>query len=271
MATQSSEPKASTPAAAEPSKGLSGRDLWDEVRISPVEIAMPGGVGITLRAYRLASELTPTEVEDEEEDPFDARERASRARLAEEADEVIVDDEFAALVAEGDADPDQKDSAGETADEPDPADFVDERTPKPTRRTRRHTRLPQSPGQADHFQSPESLVSFITFRVLRTISPSWTAGRPWRTGYSRPTSTPYRTTATSWTSWWRTCAAGTTRGTCHCSSTPARFGGDLGYGAPAQAGDPGTGARFAARRPGRRPAVRRERRHGRVLRTPSTP
>ena len=25
--------------------GLSGRELWDEVRISPVEIAMPGGVG----------------------------------------------------------------------------------------------------------------------------------------------------------------------------------------------------------------------------------
>ena len=42
MATQSDESEAST--------GLSGRELWDEARISPVEIAMPGGVGLTLRA-----------------------------------------------------------------------------------------------------------------------------------------------------------------------------------------------------------------------------
>ena len=34
-----------------PSSGLR-RELWDEVRIAPVEIAMPGGVGLTLRAYR---------------------------------------------------------------------------------------------------------------------------------------------------------------------------------------------------------------------------
>jgi hypothetical protein len=161
VATQSSEPEASTPAAAEPSKGLSGRDLWDEVRISPLEIAMPGGVGITLRAYRLASELTPTEVEDEEEDPFDARERASRARLAEEQDEVIVDDEFAALVAEGDADPDHKDSAGETAEEPDPADFVDETAEEADEEDEETPVFLSHRGKLIIFKSPESLVSFI--------------------------------------------------------------------------------------------------------------
>src|SRR5687767_14714512 len=94
---------------------------------------MPGGVGLTLRAYRLTSELTPTEIETDEDDPFDARERAAAARAAEE-DGVIVDDEFAALVAEGDAGTKSERKAdgtvttedGEVVAEPDPEDFADE-------------------------------------------------------------------------------------------------------------------------------------------------
>jgi hypothetical protein len=43
--------------------------LWDEYQVSPVEVALPGGkVGLTLRAYRPASELTPTDVADREDD-----------------------------------------------------------------------------------------------------------------------------------------------------------------------------------------------------------
>ncbi|MBV1849143.1 DNA primase [Catellatospora tritici] len=43
--------------------------LWDEYEVSPVEIALPGGkVGMTLRAYRPASALTPTDVSDREDD-----------------------------------------------------------------------------------------------------------------------------------------------------------------------------------------------------------
>ncbi|MDI1459957.1 DNA primase [Catellatospora sp. KI3] len=43
--------------------------LWDEYEVSPVEIALPGGkVGLTLRAYRPASALTPTDVSDREDD-----------------------------------------------------------------------------------------------------------------------------------------------------------------------------------------------------------
>ena len=67
MTSQSDEPEASAPVAAKSTEGLSGPELWEEVRIEPVEIALPGGVGITLRAYRMSSELTPTEVE---VDPF---------------------------------------------------------------------------------------------------------------------------------------------------------------------------------------------------------
>ncbi len=155
MATQSDESEAST--------GLSGRELWDEARISPVEIAMPGGVGLTLRAYRKASELTPTEVVTDEDDPFEARERASAARLAAE-EEVIVDDEFTALVAE---EPDSKSRSkttdgGDDVEEPDPADFEDE--PEDDKAEVDDEEIPMflsHRGRLLAFKSPESLVSFI--------------------------------------------------------------------------------------------------------------
>ena len=151
--------------------GLSGRELWDEVRISPVEIAMPGGVGLTLRAYRLASELTPTEIETEDDDPFDARERAAAARAAEE-EEVIVDDEFAALVAEGDAGSKSGRAAdgtvttedGEVVAEPDPADFADEPEEAEEEEEEADEEVPiflSHRGKLLTFKTPESLVAFI--------------------------------------------------------------------------------------------------------------
>lgn len=69
------------------------RALWEELRIDPVEIALPAGTGYTLRAYRLSTELTPTDTADrDDDDPF-----AARARDAEEEDDetvVILDEEF---------------------------------------------------------------------------------------------------------------------------------------------------------------------------------
>jgi hypothetical protein len=143
-------------------EGLSGRDLWDEVRISPVEIAMPGGVGLTLRAYRLASELTPTETETDEDDPFEARERAAAARRADEDEEVILDDEFAALVAEGDADPDGKGTKAGDVEEPDPAEFSDDEAEAEAEEEDEEVPVFLSHrGRLLAFKSPESLVSFI--------------------------------------------------------------------------------------------------------------
>jgi hypothetical protein len=43
--------------------------LWAEVRVDPVEIALPSGVGYTLRAYRLSTELTAPEIEREDDFP----------------------------------------------------------------------------------------------------------------------------------------------------------------------------------------------------------
>jgi hypothetical protein len=151
VATQSDESEAVT--------GLSGRELWDEVRISPVEIAMPGGVGLTLRAYRKANELTPTEIETDEDDPFDARERAAAAaRADEEEEEVIVDPEFNALLAEDEEAGGKKAEAAD-ADEPDAEDFKDDEEAQAE-----EEEVPvflSHRGRLLSFKSPESLVSFI--------------------------------------------------------------------------------------------------------------
>ncbi|WP_312033815.1 DNA primase [Actinoplanes sp. TBRC 11911] len=155
MTSQSDEPEASAPEQS--ASGLSGPALWEEVRIAPVEIALPGGVGLTLRAYRKASELTPTEIEAEEEDPFDARKGGARH---DDEEEVIVDEEFQALLEQGEAD---KDGKTADADEPDPADFEDEKDEE-EEDPAADEEVPMflsHKGKLLAFKTPESLVSFI--------------------------------------------------------------------------------------------------------------
>ena len=85
------------------------RALWEEVRIDPVEIALPAGTGFTLRAYRPARELTPTDVaERDQDDPFLARRQVVETEEDEEV--VILDEEFAALSAEEDDEDEEKDA-----------------------------------------------------------------------------------------------------------------------------------------------------------------
>ena len=156
MASQSDESEASTPVDEKSEgvkSGLSGAELWDEVRIEPVEIALPGGVGLTLRAYRMASELTPTEIEAEEDDPFDLRKRP----VEDDEEEVIVDEEYHALLAEG-----GDDSDAAKAEEPDPADFEDEKEEAEEEAADEEVPMFLShKGRLLAFKSPESLVSFI--------------------------------------------------------------------------------------------------------------
>jgi hypothetical protein len=129
-----------------------------------VEIAMPGGVGLTLRAYRLASQLNPTETETDEDDPFEARERAAAARRAEQEEEVILDEELAALVEQGEAEADGKDRRAGDAEEPDPADFADAEAEADAEEEEEDEEVPvflSHRGRLLAFKSPESLVSFI--------------------------------------------------------------------------------------------------------------
>jgi hypothetical protein len=140
--------------AADVGAGLSGRALWDEVRIAPVEIAMPGGVGLTLRAYRLASQLTPTETQSDDEDPFEVRERAAAARRADEdEDDVTIDEEFAALVAADDAESGRVEAT--ESEEPAPEEFAEDEPDEEVPIFLSHR------GKLLAFKSAESLVSFI--------------------------------------------------------------------------------------------------------------
>jgi hypothetical protein len=54
--------------AASVSRSAATDALWTDVRVQPVEIALPSGVGYTLRAYRLSTEVRPPDVSDREDD-----------------------------------------------------------------------------------------------------------------------------------------------------------------------------------------------------------
>ncbi len=149
------EPAASGTAAASVE---ASRALWAELRIDPVEIALPTGTGYTLRAYRPARELTPTEVEErDQDDPFLAR----RQVVTEEDDDdevVILDEEVAQEFAEsdeeerkarGDSGDETEAAPAEDADDADDAD--DEEVPV----------FLSHKGRLLLFKTAESLVSFV--------------------------------------------------------------------------------------------------------------
>jgi hypothetical protein len=108
--------------------------LWSEVRIDPVEIALPKGVGYTLRAYRPIDDVTPTDISEREVDEF-----PDRARPVLEEEEALEDpfgDEFADvdeaekdlddLEFEDEAGLDDEDEQSEDADEDEEAAEADE-------------------------------------------------------------------------------------------------------------------------------------------------
>lgn len=128
------------------------RSLWEDVRISPVEIALPTGAGLTLRAYRMSTDLTPTEVEEQdEEDLFAARTR----HAIDEDDEtvVILDDDFP---VEDDLDEEEQPARrGRATDDDSSADEEDEEDGEEVPVFLSHR------GKLLLFKSPESLVAFV--------------------------------------------------------------------------------------------------------------
>ncbi len=70
--------------------------LWAEVRMQPVEIALPAGIGYTLRAYRLSTDVLPPDLADREDDyptrpstsPFDEELDEREALSAIDEDEL---------------------------------------------------------------------------------------------------------------------------------------------------------------------------------------
>jgi len=151
--------------------------MWSDVRIQPVEIALPKGVGYTLRAYRLSNELTPPEIEEEEddfavlkrheddlddedlvdEDFIDERPGAHEPEARRRRDDG--DDEVDSDVDEVDADADELDEDEEPDDsvDEDEAEEEEEEEPEPE----------EVPAFLGHhgklllFRSVEGLVEFV--------------------------------------------------------------------------------------------------------------
>src|SRR5688572_29204719 len=93
--------------------------IWAEYEISPVEIAMPGNkVGLTLRAYRMSSALTPTDVSEREDDDeiFNARDARRYGDAQDELPEFEWTKEQLDEIAAGDADDTLAEEAVESSD-----------------------------------------------------------------------------------------------------------------------------------------------------------
>ena len=129
----------------------SATGLWDEVRIQPVKVALPGAVvGYTLRAYRPARELTPTQVEPEESE-----------QREESADQPSGDESAVASETERDERSDER--AVEDTEEPAPEEFEDEEPEAAQASGDEEVPLFLSHrGRLLLFGTPESLVGFIT-------------------------------------------------------------------------------------------------------------
>lgn len=157
------------------------RALWEELRIDPVEIALPAGTGYTLRAYRMSTELTATDTSDrDEDDPFAARARQAELDDLEEDDEtvVILDEEF--LEAEEEEQPDRRRRRRDRDADDEPDDAADEDEDEEEEDEGEGEEVPvflTHRGKLLLFRNPESLVSFVRSGADNDLAQvdTWTA------------------------------------------------------------------------------------------------
>lgn len=132
-------------------------ELWQELGVDPIKVALPGGVvGYSLRAYRPASQLTPTEAPEPEpdEDPFAERERQRAAQDGALAEVDGLPEGFEELEESGEPAAEQAEETeetGETEDEAPEEQDADEEVPA----------FLSHRGKLLLFGTPESLVSYI--------------------------------------------------------------------------------------------------------------
>jgi len=131
--------------------------FWTTVRVDPVEIALPGGVGYTLRAYRMDSEISAPDVSGRHED-----ELPDRSGPYDELDEDLIDEDDLDH-DEDDEDEDDLDEndLDEDGDEDEDADEPDEDKAAAEPESQE---VPVFLSQGGHlllFRTPESLVAFV--------------------------------------------------------------------------------------------------------------
>lgn len=127
--------------------------LWAEVKVDPIEIALPGGVGYTLRAYRSSTEVSlPTAVprSDDDTDEFDAASAAVARRRRGTTDEEDEDEE---TDLDLDEELEEAELEEEFADEDDDEEEQEPEQEVPVFLARN--------GKLFLFHSPEKLVAFI--------------------------------------------------------------------------------------------------------------
>ncbi|HWB37404.1 MAG TPA: DNA primase, partial [Rugosimonospora sp.] len=189
MARQRSDAPTSTDGADQSSRAASTDELWSAARIDVVEIALPGGAGYTLRAYRSDEEVEGTDISDREVEAFPDRHRTSRvydhdekALHDDEADETQdhdFDRDFAAEDTDtGELDPAELDDLDEVdagtdsdsdpdADGDDDADGEDEADGEDDEEEEEEVEAEEIPiflgyrGKLLLFKSPEGLVDFV--------------------------------------------------------------------------------------------------------------
>lgn len=149
--------------------------FWSEVRVQPVEIALPSGVGYTLRAYRLSTDLAPTEVDPDEDDfdelagvsPYathvDDDEALSEAEMAAfeqsfEAGPAHDDDRARVADADADADADKTDAELDDSDAAEDEEDDDQVAPPPAEDV---PAFLSHRGRLLLFRSPEGLAEFV--------------------------------------------------------------------------------------------------------------
>jgi hypothetical protein len=133
--------------------------LWADVRIDPVELALPSGVGYTLRAYRPSGELAGGERDTEGEvDDFDAAAAAvarDRRRVTDDEDDLEeFEDEFDEddeLADEDDEDDEEGEEEEEEEEEEEDEDEEAEEVPVFLARN----------GKLFLFHSADKLVDFV--------------------------------------------------------------------------------------------------------------
>ena len=166
MARQTTGQRDAAESAAEESERPAGVDeLWSAVRIDPVEIALPKGVGYTLRAYRPVTEVTPTDISEREEDAFPERARPASEdepgdEYDEEDDEDEDDDEDDGFEAEEDEDDEDELDEAELDEEEAAAAAEPEEVPVFLGRA----------GLVYLFRSPEGLVDFVKSGAVHDLS-----------------------------------------------------------------------------------------------------
>ena len=146
--------------------------LWAEVRVDPIEVALPGGVGYTLRAYRSSTEVArPAAVSRTEDDSadYDAASAAVARRRRGKTDDEDENDELDEL----DDELDEEEFEDDELDEDDLDEEEDEAAEDEDDEQEPEQEVPVflgRDGKVFLFHSPDKLVEFVKSGAEHNLS-----------------------------------------------------------------------------------------------------